>query len=142
MKAKSEYGKGMVTCLIYFAQHVGRLNDLWLIVADYEENKRLPEDWQEDLEIWHTFEGLLGSKIIGWVYAAQDHLGEIEIPKSVRWNTVRDKIKVFEELVYGCRVPLKLPTLDDYSSIIDLLNNIAIEIDKVIGLKPKIGRRQ
>ena len=143
MKAKTDFGSGLVLCLILFAQHIGELKDIWRIVVDYKANKRLPEDWQMSLKIWETFDNLLGSKIQTWAYAASDHLNEIEVPKDINWNIVRDKIEVLKKLIYKCRaINSPLPTIDDFDSAIKMLNEIAIEIDKTIGLNPDVGKWQ
>ncbi len=143
MKAKTGFGKGLITCLILFAQHIGELKNIYLIIADYEKNKRLPVDWESSLKIWATFENLLGSKIQTWAYAAIDHLQEIEIPKDINWDSVRNKTETFEKLVYKCRsFNGSLPTINDVDSIIKMLNEIAVEIDEIIGLNPDIGKWQ
>ncbi|KKK72607.1 hypothetical protein LCGC14_2902190, partial [marine sediment metagenome] len=110
---------------------------------DYKANKRLPEDWQKSLEIWETFDNLLGSKIQTWAYGASDHLNEIEVPKDINWDIIRDKIEMLKKLIYKCRaINSPLPTIDDFDSAIKILNEIAVEIDKTIGLNPDIGKLQ
>ncbi len=144
MKAKTEFGKGLVTCLIYFAQHIGRLNELWWIAADYEKNKILPEDWQKGLEIWKTFEHLLSSKITSWANGATDHLYEIKVPRTSAWREIRGKVKKLRDvgLEMGHGYVGRNYTLKDVDELIKLISEIAIEIDKIIGLNPDVGKWQ
>ena len=139
MKSKSTFGKGLITCLNYFSQHIGRFADWLLIEADYKKNKRLPKDWEGSLEIWHTFENLLSSKIRSWASAATDHLYEIEVPKT--WVAIHKKVNKLQDigLQMGHDFTGKIYTLKDVYKLIELTNEIAIEIDKKIGLKPDAG---
>jgi len=141
MRNKSEFGKGLITCLNYFAQHIGELNDMWMIEVEYEQNKRLPKDWESSLEIYHTFERLLNSRITIWASGASDHLYEIEVPKGKEWALIRKKVKQLQDdgLQMGHGFTGKIYTLKDVDNLIKLTNEIAIEIDKKIGLQPDIG---
>ena len=141
MKSKSDFGKGLVACLILFAQHIGKLEEMWWIVADYEENKRLPEEWEMSLEIWKTFDNLLSSRIVTWANGATDHLYEIEVPKGKEWSAIRKKIKELQDvgIQMGHGFTGQIYTLEDVDKLIKLANGIAIDIDKKIGLNPDIG---
>ena len=144
MKKKSEFGKGLVLCLVYFAGHFEKLREIAQAIASYEKNKILPRDWECLLDLEKTFENLLSHKITMWANGATDHLYEIEVPKGREWSAIRKKVKTLQNigLEMGHGFTNKIYTMDDVLELTKLTKEIAFAIDKKIGLNPIRGAWQ
>ena len=128
-REESEFGKGLIICLVKFAEHSAKLrNDLEL----YEKmHKKSPELFDESYAVEM------------WANGATDHLYEIEVPEGEDWSEIRNKV---EELK---RVGLDMGhnsfgegkyTQKDAYKLQTLTREIALLIDKKLGLKPEEGQ--
>lgn len=117
----SEFGKGFITCLVKFAEHFDK----------YGEQKSKYESHPE----------LLKNLNWRWINGASDHLYDIECPEGKKWDKVREMITKLQNdglaLGHGCRLDNILDA--ELHDIRELTEKIALEIDKVLGLKPLIG---
>ena len=107
---KSESGKGLVICLVKFAEH------------------------SEELKIPST-------NIYLWANAASDHLYDIEVPEGKEWDKIRGKVKELQckGLEMGHRPGAK-PSFKDALALKNLAQDIALMIDRKLGLKPQRGQ--
>ena len=161
---KSEFGKGLVICLVKFAEHQERtpMNELKVIqkwMDQTEENKKLmlsdnPPDglnygkpymdylkyFQKTVEIYGTPERAMTSQIKSIMNAASDHLYEIEVPKG--WTTIEKRVKKLQEkgleMGHGFLSDKEYVIGDIYWCFTEA-RNIALMIDRKIGLKPDEG---
>jgi hypothetical protein len=123
----SEFGKGLVICLVKFAEHRHR----WL--ADKRINKEMsvkyPSSFSESEAVEMHFNG------------ASDHLYEIEVPKEWEGLEIASKVKELQDfgLEMGHSFNKKLWTEADVEKAYGLCQEIALLIDKKIGLSPEIG---
>ena len=69
--SESEFGKGLVICLVKFAEHFERLH------TELETYKKLAEQNPANAELFTE-----SHAVKMWANAATDHLYEIEVPKS------------------------------------------------------------
>jgi len=143
---KSEFGKGLIVCLLHFANHWG--NDQWETIRDLKgarTNKRgIPNREEGSLKIYGSLEKLISARITSWANAATDHLYEIEVPKEKKWDSIRQKVAELRD--YGLEIGHGFTdqqyTFDEAGKLFDLSREIAFEIDKLIGLKPDLGQWQ
>lgn len=151
---KSEFGKGLVTCLTKFHQHFS------------------PEFFKEIAIYKGTFSSRYGEEkatskgITLWANGASDHLYEIEAPKEEEWKEVRQKVKELQDLGldmgHGMRfetiftmkdverlreltteilmvVNIKLNLNLQPKELLELDRRMSIKMDRKIGLKPDWG---
>ena len=89
----------------------------------------------------NNIEEYISHEIELWANGASDHLYEIEVPDGKEWDSIRKKVKklqnkglnmdhTFREQIY---------TFDDLTELMKLTDDIALMIDRKIGLKPDIG---
>lgn len=120
---ESEFGKGLVICLVKFAEHRAR----WFDQKESYEKMRThrPDLFTESDAVEMHFNG------------ASDHLVEIEVPK--KWENTPIWIKVKElqsfglkmgHAYYGCK-----GSEADVTKAYELCQEIALLIDKQLGLK-------
>lgn len=115
-KAKSEFGKGLVICLVKFAEHA---------LGWIENEKTLPEHMAVKL----------------FFNAAADHLIEIKVPKKWQRTKIAKKVKELQKTSLEIKFGRKdKPSKNDVIKAYDLCREIALLIDKKIGLKPDIGQ--
>lgn len=121
----SEFGKGLVICLVKFAEHL--------------ERHRLELDWE------NKENKALSNQVQLWFNAASDHLCEIEVPKGKEWNRIRIKVNKLKEFgierghgTYLMDDKLIL-TENDIHMALKMTREIALMIDRKIGLKPQLG---
>ena len=111
----SEFGKGLVICLVKFAEHAER------DIGSKEKG------WFNAVDRWFN--------------AASDHLYDIEVPAGKEWDAVREKVATLQEraLKIGHGFTGGKYKKNEIRKALDLAREIALMIDKVIGLKPDIG---
>ena len=167
-KEQSEFGKGLVVCLIKFSSHFS--NDLaknLMILRNYQESndkqKKLmlqqnPPDYINYGKYFHeqlrfminqllpihdnNLEEFVSSQIELWANGASDHLYEIEVPKGKGWTYINEKVKDLQnkglQMGHGFDKQ-KLYTFEDWDELKKLTNEISILIDNKIGLNPDTG---
>ncbi len=127
--AKSEFGKGLVICLVKFAEHYERWRADKQIYADmaqrYPDN---PYNYES-----HAVEMFFNG--------ASDHLSHIEVPKC--WEKTKIGGKVAELQEFGLKIghgfSVEKWAESDVFKAYELCREIALLIDKKLGLKPDIG---
>lgn len=127
MKAKSEFGKGLVLCLCKFMEH------RWKLYQYLDDYKKAREKERPDL---FTESGAIEL----WANGASDHLYEIEAPKN--WLEINQMVKKLQDkgLEMGHGFTGKKWTIKDAEELFDLALQIAVKVDKKIGLEPDIGQ--
>ena len=168
MKEKSEFGKGLVICLVKFANHFSNRNTekIYDLKLYYDSNKEKRKEMlkenpksscnygkrfhenirfyiQDMLPIHNgNLEDLISHEITLWANGATDHLYEIEVPNGKSWNEIRTKVKELKDkglqMGHGF-VENKIYTFDDMKELKDLTFEICLLIDKKLGLKADIG---
>ena len=126
-KQESEFGKGLVICLVKFAEHSMKLqSDIEL----YRElHKMSPDLFDDSHAVTIHFNG------------ASDHLYEIEVPKKWKNTEIGIKVKELQEkgLEIGHGFTCKNYTFEDAKYLYNLCQDIALLIDKDLGLNPEKG---
>lgn len=126
---KSEFGKGLVICLVKFAEHYDRLGSTLESWAKYRETN--PDLFSE------------GDAVESHFNAASDHLYEIEVPKEwvKKYPQLCEMVKKLQNttLKLGHGFPKEKATKEEAYELHQLSRDIALEIDKILGLTPDIG---
>jgi len=143
---KSEFGKGLVICLIKFTEHFENqmFTDL-RYSSSYAEGEDIfwdgKELYESSLKIWGTSERLISSKITSWANGATDHLYEIECPDGNEWANIRGEVNKLQKLGLDMRHESldKIYKYEDVLLLWNLANKIALMIDRKIGLNPDKG---
>lgn len=149
MAEKSEFGRGLVICLVKFAEHFTdrwwqdlRMYKMWLDNPK-EINKEEPaySHWEFGIKNWGSGKDFISSQIILWASGAIDHLFEIEVPDKKGWGEIKTKVEHLQErgLDMGHGFRETIWKIEDVTELMKLTEEIAIMIDKKIGLKPDIG---
>lgn len=124
---KSEFGKGLVICLVKFAEH----RHMW------EEQR---EHW---MEMHRKNPSLLSMSdaVESHFNGASDHLYEIDIPEEWKNTEVGRMIKQLQDygLEMGHGFTRRDWTEEDVNKAYGMCQEIALLIDKKLGLKPDIG---
>lgn len=125
---ESEFGKGLVICLVKFAEHRWR----------WQEQKRLYSEMQKNYP--GTFN--ISSAIESHFNGASDHLHEVEVPPQWRKKKLGKMVKELQDfgLEMGHGFSGKTWTEDYVTKAYDLCREIALLIDKELGLKPQMGQ--
>lgn len=128
MKDESEFGKGLVICLVKFAEH----RDRW------SGQKRLYEEMREK----HPDSFSLSSAVEMHFNGASDHLYEIEIPEGWKNTKIGKLVKELQRygLEMGHGFTKKNWTEEDVTKAYSICQEIALLIDKKLGLKSEIGQ--
>jgi len=84
MDNKSEFGKGLVICLVKFAEHFMKLEDCLRQYAEMREKHPDLFTEQEAVEMWAN--------------GASDHLYDIEVPEGKDWDEIRIKVDDLKSL--------------------------------------------
>jgi len=127
---ESQFGKGLVICLVKFAEHFMKIqSNLDLYKQMREKN---PDLFTESYAITM------------WANGATDHLYDIETPKGEEYNDIRKKEKKLQEkgleMGHGAGIMGRTEyTLKDVKELMDLTREIALMLDKKIGLIPQLG---
>lgn len=165
-EGKSEFGKGLVICLVKFAEHFE--NDMYNKIMSYNMflkkskediekvrsttpppnldygyiNKQF--DWWLDkiVPICGNPEKALSKEIELWLSGASDHLYEIECPEGKEWDEIRNEVIKLQnkglEIGHGFMLD-KIWKFEDINELENLTEEISLMIDKKIGLNPDIG---
>jgi len=126
-KAKSEFGSGLVICLVKFAEHA----ETWF--QDKELHQQLrekePKLFSESRAVQQFF------------YGASDHLYGIEVPDKWRGTVIESKVQELRGLALAIRHGFTRQWSEkDVIKAYDLCREIALLIDKDLGLSPDIGK--
>jgi len=141
-KYESGFGKGLVICLVKFAEHLSG----W---RSFKENYRQMRD-NNKLEIalqkLQNQPGMFSeSQAVELFFnGASDHLYEIEVPKNWEKLKIGKKVKELKslglEIGHGFHHDKRYSEADIFKAY-DLCYEIALLIDKKIGfIKPEIGK--
>jgi hypothetical protein len=134
MSEKSEFGRGLVVCLVKFAEHFE--NDGCAAIYDAENKKRniLKKETEEET-VSHMIEL--------WARGASDHLYEIQTPESWTYHPteltilITSKLKELQEKGLAMRSSYNTSTLwkkEDVNYLFKLTKEIAILLDKQLGI--------
>ena len=125
---ESEFGKGLVICLVKFAEHRER----------WYEWKRLYEDMRKERPSLFKESGAVEMHFNG----ASDHLYEIEVPKEWRRKKLGRKVKELQAfgLKMGHGFTQQEWTEADVEKAYTMCQEIALLIDKELGLEPQKGQ--
>ncbi len=125
---ESEFGKGLVICLVKFSEH------RW----QWQEQKKLYEEMRQNHPVHFPEAKAIEMHFNG----ASDHLYEIEVPPKWRRKNLGKKVKELQDfgLSMGHGFSGKEWTETDVEKAYDLCQEIALLIDKELGLKPQIGQ--
>lgn len=126
-KETSEFGKGLVICLVKFAEHKGR----------WQEQKKLYEDMREKSPGLFSISHAVEIHFNG----ASDHLYEIEVPPKWRRTKLGRRVKELQDfgLEIGHGFKGKTWTEADVEKAYTMCREIALLLDKRIGLSPNMG---
>ena len=126
--AESEFGKGLVICLVKFAEHRWR----WL------EQKRTWEKLRQKHPDMFNEADAVESHFNG----ASDHLYEIKVPPEWQRTKLGRVVKELQAfgLEMGHSFAHKPWTESDVDKAYIMCQEIALLIDKKLGLKPDIGQ--
>ena len=127
---KSEFGKGLVICLVKLAEHF------------MEYRHQLDKYEQMRVESPDLFKE--SSAISSWANGASDHLYEIEVPDGKEWDEIRDKVEVLKskglDMGHGKGLMGEHNySKDDVSELFNLTREIALMVDTKLGLSPELG---
>lgn len=117
----SDFGKGFIICLLKWAEHLERC---------------FPTDKSTTIRFQMM------------VATAKDHLYEIEVPEGEKWDGVRDNIGKLtdgflrlnercleDNIVFNFKGPVSPTTLSKFFDLQDLAHEIAVEVDRIIGIR-------
>ena len=129
-KLESEFGRGLVICLVKFAEHCSR----WKSDKQTAKEMRRLSNHPELFDMKQTIESHFN--------AASDHLYNIEIPKKWQGKEIGKKVKKLQKfgLEMGHGFTNKVWIEEDYDKAYRLCREIALLIDKELGLKPELGQ--
>lgn len=145
----SEFGKGFVTCLVKFARHFENDSAKRIYLADqyYNRHKDIPEIELTVFGIaeryWTDRSSIVGELMVMWANGASDHLYEMEVPFIFKGTKVEELVNRLRDkgLEIGHSYNHKNNYgLDDLEELMRLTSEIAMEIDKELGLEPDIGK--
>ncbi len=125
---QSEYGKGLVICLVKFAEHWERL------LRDVQSYKELgvkvnkPDLFSESHAVELSMNG------------AGDHLFDIEVPDSMKGTDIERMVVDLQDrgLQMRCAYDSNLK-VSDAEELFALARQIALAIDKHLGLNAQLG---
>lgn len=150
----SEFGRGLVVCLVKFAMHldnkyarqIANVNHFFTTYkGDMNQLSKLDRSARRDIEdfvntelaLEGNYDKALSHLIELWASGASDHLSEIEVPE--KWKELEVGKKVLElkakasEMGHGFTG--KTWTYEDFISLHKLTEEIALLIDLRLGLK-------
>lgn len=124
---KSDFGRGLVICLVKFAEHYER----------YQRDKDIYASMRAGGNSIFPESGAVESFFNG----ASDHLYEIKVPKAWANTEIEAKVKELQSkgLEIGHGFTGKAWTDSDFHDCYNLCREIALLIDKQIGLNPDMG---
>lgn len=140
-KNKSEFGKGLVICLVKFAEHCL----MWQSFKENYKQMREKNKLEISLEKLQGKEGMFSESeaVKLFLSGASDHLYEIEVPKQWKNTKIAKKVKELQD--FGLHIGHSFGYDEKYSEkdvfkAQDLCREIALLIDKKIGLDSDIGQ--
>ena len=133
-KAQSEFGRGLVICLVKFAEHA----EAWFKYQG--EFRQIREAQVVPEQARNLFSE--SDAVVGFFNGASDHLYEIEIPERWQGTTIESEVKELRHLAMTIRHGSTGQgwSEEDVIKAYDLCRAIALLIDKELGLSPDIGR--
>ena len=133
-KAETEFGKGLIVCLVKFAEHAER----------WGEDKRMYEVLRKREPDSANIERFLNESMAVEMFfsGASDHLFQIEVPKGWEETEIVEKVNELREfcLMIGHGFTQRKHTEEDVNKAYDLCEEIALLIDRKLGLEPDIGQ--
>ena len=162
---RSEFGKGLAICIVKFAEHME--NDMarrishvhfWHEKLKGDESKLKEYDrslgeavriFQDvELHVHKKYDKAFSSMLEMWANGASDHLYEIESPKNKDWFLMRcpkiaEKVAELKDLALTMGHGFEHErtwTWEDFCRLQELTREVALEIDRGLGLKPELGR--
>lgn len=152
---QSEFGAGLVICLVKFAEHlVGwhqyeriRFANRWLGMDESERDQKRAEAEKYPygdtvrcygeflngrmLEIYETPEQMLSSYITLWANGASDHFYDVD-----RERAPESLVKLADLMLeMGHEVREKIYTMDDLAEAENLYRQAAFDLDKALGVE-------
>lgn len=124
-KTKSEFGRGLVICLVKFAEHAMYIQT---VIREYASVGGEKEHVGVNL----------------WANGATDHLYDIEVPEGKDWDEIRGLVKELQDVGLdmghggGLRGDTKY-TKEQAVALIEKTRKIALLIDIKIGINPDEG---
>lgn len=161
---KSEFGRGLVICLVKFAEHfendmariIGHANFFYSeLKGDRKELEKYGVDIRRDVKYFErvylraefgerarSVEHELSRLIELWANGASDHLYEIEVPKGMTKSRLGRLVGRLQSkgLRMGHGFTGKIHTYTDFVELRELTRRIALELDQQLGLKPDLGK--
>lgn len=161
MAKHSEFGRGLAICIVKFAEHFE--NDWAQQIADanwfysktggcgdheklqqYDIRVRRNVELFDKvyLEVHGSVKEGLSSLISAWASGATDHLYDIQVPPGISGRTklARMIIRLKDRgLTIGHGFTDTIWKYEDMTELEQLTEDIALEVDKVLGLKPDSG---
>ena len=125
---QSEFGKGLVICLVKFAEHWERLID---DVRRYKElAKERPDLYSESSAVEIAMNG------------AGDHLYDIEVPESMKGTEIESMVEELQDKGLKMRLSMQGEryVFEDAAALFQLARDISLAIDKRLGLDAEIGK--
>jgi hypothetical protein len=144
----SEFGRGLVICLVKFAEHFERndLNGLYQIEDSHRRGKEMTKEQLLELNAFYatnsgSHEERMSYAIEMWANAATDHLREIQTPEGKSWDEIRKQVSALQSLglEIGHGSHKEVWKLDVVKTLKTMTREIAFLIDEKIGLDPCLG---
>jgi hypothetical protein len=162
---ESEFGRGLVVCLVKFAEHFNndmakQITDIELYLSKNEDDRKLMRSFKPPsnlnygkrlhdnirflidkmVPIHGSIEKTHSRNIELWANGASDHLYEMMVPQ--RWKGTEIEAKVKELTDLGLKIghgfTESIWTGEHYRKLWELTKDIAILIDQNIGLKRQV----
>lgn len=136
----SEFGKGLIICMVKFAEHYERKREKFIELLS--GNEKLLEKHKTGIEIYGSKEEYISKEIETFMNGASDHLYEIYVPEGEDWDEIREKVRIMKEkaLTMGHGFTETIWKIEDLNEIFGMNREISLLIDIKIGLKPEIGK--
>jgi hypothetical protein len=148
-KEESDFGRGLIVCLVKFSEHLhfeGHLQRIYAVERWIKGGMKdtLNSDTAEielfkkvELKVYKDPERAFSHLIEMWANGASDHLYEIKVPKAWNNNSIGRNVRKLKNLglTMGHGFPNKTYTLKDIEELRKLVRRIAIAIDKQIGIE-------
>jgi len=121
--AETEYGRGLIICLVKFAEHA----EDWFKRRETYADMRVRHDnavWSESSAIERFFKG------------ASDHLREIEVPQKWKKTKLAEKVSELQDfaLMIARGFTAREHSPEDITKAYDLCEEIALMLDRMLGV--------
>jgi hypothetical protein len=147
--SESEFGAGVVVCLVKFSEHVGneearRIGKAirWINAAPLEREKLMEEtdpEWVYMLtldEMAKSSEEMLDRMIITWASGAKDHFYDLD--RETAPSSLIDLANLLHELSY-IAVDNTFRGEEEWLQVLALWSASAMDLDERLGLQPEWG---